>query len=74
MLGVFQRLLEGGETAMHIDLPLSATSRLHYDKVLCQDGKTIGLAHYPGYTVNERAMLSLGSVLVPGHRRSIDAL
>ena len=51
-----------GATAMHIDLPLSATSRLHYDKVLNTDGKTIGLAHYPGYTVNERAMLSLGSI------------
>jgi vanillate/3-O-methylgallate O-demethylase len=47
---------------MHIDLPLSATSRLHYDKVLDKDGKVIGLAHYPGYTVNERAMMSLGSV------------
>ncbi len=62
VLGVFRRLLEGGETAMHIDLPLSATSRLHYDKVLSEDGRTIGLAHYPGYTVNERAMMSLGSV------------
>ena len=39
VLGVFRRLLEGGETAMHIDLPLSATSRLHYDKVLSTDGK-----------------------------------
>jgi vanillate/3-O-methylgallate O-demethylase len=62
VLSVFQRLLEGGETAMHIDLPLSATSRLHYDKVLSKDGRTIGLAHYPGYTVNERAMMSLGSI------------
>lgn len=62
VLGVFGRLLQGGQTAMHIDLPLSATSRLHYDKVLSTDGKTIGLAHYPGYTVNERAMMSLGSV------------
>jgi vanillate/3-O-methylgallate O-demethylase len=62
VLAVFQRLLEGGVTAMHIDLPLSATSRLHYDKVLSKDGRTIGLAHYPGYTVNERAMMSLGSL------------
>jgi vanillate/3-O-methylgallate O-demethylase len=62
VLAVFQRLLQDGETAMHIDLPLSATSRLHYDKVLGRDGRTIGLAHYPGYSVNERAMLSLGSV------------
>ncbi len=58
----FQRLLADGPTAMHIDLPVSATSRLHYDKVLNKEGKTIGLAHYPGYSINERAMMSLGSV------------
>jgi vanillate/3-O-methylgallate O-demethylase len=62
VLGVFRRMLGSREPAMHIDLPLSATSRLHYDKVLSTDGTTIGLAHYPGYTVNERAMMSLGSV------------
>jgi vanillate/3-O-methylgallate O-demethylase len=62
VLHVFQRLLEDGPTAMHIDLPVSATARLHYDKVLARDGEWIGLAHYPGYTVNERAMMSLGSV------------
>jgi vanillate/3-O-methylgallate O-demethylase len=64
VLAAHARLLQTGETAMHIDLPLSATSRLHYDKVLSPDGKAIGLAHYPGYTVNERAMMSLGSVEV----------
>ena len=62
VLNVFQRLLSRGKTAMHIDLPVSATARWHYDKVLDKDGKTIGLAHYPGYTVNERAMMSLGSI------------
>jgi vanillate/3-O-methylgallate O-demethylase len=62
VLAAHRRLMEGGETAMHIELPLSATSRLHYDKVLSPDGRTIGVAHYPGYTVNERAMMSLGSV------------
>jgi vanillate/3-O-methylgallate O-demethylase len=62
VLNVFGRLLANGTTAMHIDLPCSATARLHYDKVLSKDGKTIGLAHYPGYTINERAMMSLGSV------------
>jgi vanillate/3-O-methylgallate O-demethylase len=62
VLNVFQRLLNDGPTAMHIDLPLSATARLHYDKVLSKEGKAIGLAHYPGYSVNERAMMSLGSV------------
>ena len=62
VLKVFQRLFNNERLAMHIDLPLSATARLHYDKVLSTDGKVIGLAHYPGYTVNERAMMSLGSV------------
>jgi glycine cleavage system aminomethyltransferase T len=59
---VFRRLVGEGPTAMHIDLPVSATSRLHYDKVLDANGKMIGLGHYPGYSVNERAMMSLGSV------------
>jgi vanillate/3-O-methylgallate O-demethylase len=62
VLSVFQRLLDSGATAMHIELPLSATARLHYDRVTDTQGKTIGLAHYPGYTINERAMMSLGSV------------
>ena len=59
---VFQRLLKPGPTAMHIDMPVSATARFHYDKVESKDGKHIGLAHYPGYTINQRAMMSLGSV------------
>jgi vanillate/3-O-methylgallate O-demethylase len=62
VLDVFGRLLAHGRTAMHIDLPVSATARLHYDKVLNRQGKTVGLAHYPGYSINERAMMSLGSV------------
>jgi vanillate/3-O-methylgallate O-demethylase len=62
VLHVFERMLEGGAMAMHIDLPLSATARLHYDRVLNKDGKPIGYAHYPGYTVNERSMMSLGSI------------
>jgi len=62
VLNVYRRLLEDGPTAMHIDLPVSATSRLHYDKVQDKSGRTIGLAHYPGYTINERAMMSLASV------------
>jgi vanillate/3-O-methylgallate O-demethylase len=61
-LGVFRKLVEDGPSAMHIDLPVSATSRLHYDKVLSSDGKVIGFGHYPGYSVNERAMMSLGSI------------
>lgn len=59
---VFQTLLQEGTMASHINFPLAATARLHYDKVLRADGDFAGLAHYPGYTVNERAMISLGSV------------
>jgi vanillate/3-O-methylgallate O-demethylase len=62
VLKVFQTLLQDGSMAKHIDLPLSAAARFHYDRVLDTDGKTIGLSHYPGYTVNERAMMSLGSL------------
>jgi len=62
VLSVFQSLFEDGTPAKHIDLPLSATARFHYDKVMDTDGNVVGLATYPGYTVNERAMLSLGSV------------
>jgi vanillate/3-O-methylgallate O-demethylase len=62
VLSVFRRLLGAGPTAMHIDMPVSATSRLHYDRVTNKEGQTIGLAHYPGYTINERSMMSLGSV------------
>ena len=69
VLGVFQRLLEDGPMAMHIDLPLAATARMHYDKVIGEDGM-VGLATYPTYSVNERAMLSLatleGAHAVPG--------
>ena len=48
-----------------ITLPLAATARMHYDRVMDKDGNTIGLATYPGYTANERAMMSLAS-LDPG--------
>jgi vanillate/3-O-methylgallate O-demethylase len=62
VLKVFQTLLQDGSMAKHIDLPLSAAARFHYDKVLGNAGQFIGLSHYPGYSVNERAMMSLGSV------------
>ena len=61
-LAAMQTLFEDGTPALQIDLPLAATARYHYDRVLDTQGRTIGVAHYPAYTVNERAMLSLGSV------------
>ncbi len=62
VLGVFASQLKDGEGPLPITLPLAATARLHYDKVLGKDGKPIGLATYPGYTANERAMMSLASI------------
>jgi vanillate/3-O-methylgallate O-demethylase len=62
VLKIVGTLLQEGKMASHINFPLAATARLHYDKVLDTSGKQVGLAHYPGYTVNERAMMSLGSV------------
>jgi vanillate/3-O-methylgallate O-demethylase len=62
VLGVFQRLLEDGPAPMHIDLPLAATARMHYDKVVAHDGGLAGLATYPTYSVNERALLSLATL------------
>jgi vanillate/3-O-methylgallate O-demethylase len=62
VLGVFARLLEDRRLAMQVDLPLAATARMHYDRVLGTGGGTVGVATYPTYSVNERAMLSLASV------------
>lgn len=59
---VYSHLVQDGPTAMHIDLPVSATGRMHYDKVLGPDGQLVGVGTYPGYSYNERAMMSLGSV------------
>ena len=69
-VGVFQRLVQDGPTAQHIDLPVAATGRLHYDTVLDADGRHVGFGTYPAYSYNERAMMSLGSIdealAVPG--------
>ena len=59
---VFQRLVGDGPSALHIDLPVSATGRLHYDKVLDDAGELVGFGTYPAYSYNERAMMSLGSI------------
>jgi vanillate/3-O-methylgallate O-demethylase len=59
---IFRRLVGDGPTAMHIDLPVSATARVHYDKVLDEAGAHVGFGTYPGYSYNERAMMSLATV------------
>ncbi len=67
---VYRRLVADGPTALHVDLPVAATGRLHYDKVLNEDGALVGFGTYPAYSYNERAMMSLGSIdehlAVPG--------
>jgi len=62
LLGVWGRLLEDGPTPMHVELPLAATARMHYDEVRGPAGETVGVATYPTYSVNERAMLSLATL------------
>jgi vanillate/3-O-methylgallate O-demethylase len=69
-LEVFRRLVGDGPTALHIDLPVAATARLHYDKVVDASGAMVGVGTYPAYSYNERVMMSLGSIdealAVPG--------
>jgi hypothetical protein len=54
-----------GEMTKYIDLPLANYATLPFDEVQ-SNGKRIGLSTYTGYTVNERAMVSL-AVLDPTH-------
>jgi vanillate/3-O-methylgallate O-demethylase len=62
VLGVMQSQLEDGANPLTITMPLAANARMHYDKVTDKDGNMIGLATYPGYTFNEKAMMSLASI------------
>ncbi len=58
---VFGSLFHAGDIDKYIDLPLANYSTLPFDKVL-NDGQTIGVSTYTGYTYNERAMISLAIV------------
>ena len=51
----------GADHFKYIDLPLSNYASASYDKVLNQ-GKTVGISMFSGYSYNERSMLSLGIV------------
>jgi len=59
---LFQRT---GAFAKYIDLPLANYATLPFDTVL-SGGKHVGLSTYTGYTVNERALVSL-AVLEAAH-------
>jgi glycine cleavage system aminomethyltransferase T len=51
-------LFSPGEPAKFIDLPLANYATLPFDRVM-KGGRPAGLSTYTGYTVNERAMVSL---------------
>ncbi len=54
-------LFEKGDAVKYIDLPLSNYATWPYDKVL-DDGSTVGVSTFSGYSYNERSMLSLAMV------------
>ncbi len=54
-------LLEKGDAAKYIDLPLSNYSTWPNDKLLFGD-RLVGVSTFSGYSYNERSMLSLGVV------------
>ena len=54
-------MFEKGDPYKYIDLPLSNYASWPYDKVM-NDGKTVGLSMFSGYSYNERSSLSLGMV------------
>jgi vanillate/3-O-methylgallate O-demethylase len=58
---VHRSYLEDGEPYKFIDLPLSNYASSSYDKVT-MGGRVVGLSMFAGYSFNERAMLSLGTV------------
>jgi glycine cleavage system aminomethyltransferase T len=58
---VIGSLFQDGDTAKHIDLPLSNYATLQYDRV-SKGGTTVGISTYAGYSYNERAMLSLACI------------
>jgi glycine cleavage system aminomethyltransferase T len=57
-MGTFFR---AGDHAKFIDLPLANYATLPFDRVE-KDGQMVGLSTYTAYSLNERAMLSLGCV------------
>ena len=57
---IYASLFREGDSYKFMNLP-RARMRGHYDEVRA-DGEMVGLSRHPGYTYNERAMLSLCSI------------
>ncbi|MFO7269951.1 vanillate/3-O-methylgallate O-demethylase [Sphaerobacter thermophilus] len=56
---VFASLFGKDTPGKYIDLPLSQYATWMYDKVVNQQGETVGISTFCGYSWNERSMLSL---------------
>jgi vanillate/3-O-methylgallate O-demethylase len=54
-------MFEPGAPAKFLDWPLPSYSNLPYDQVTI-DGEPVGVSCYPGYSFNERSMLSLAII------------
>jgi vanillate/3-O-methylgallate O-demethylase len=52
---------DGGDPAKYFDFPSAVYATLPYDKVV-NNGKTIGISTWCGYSANERKMLTLAMV------------
>jgi len=61
VIKAFRSMFEAGNPYKYVDLPLSNYTSASYDKLL-EDGKTVGVSMFAGYSYNERSMLSLGVV------------
>ncbi|MGQ0545974.1 MAG: vanillate/3-O-methylgallate O-demethylase [Betaproteobacteria bacterium] len=61
VMKALRSLFEPGDPYKYIDLPLSNYTSASYDKLLNQ-GKTVGVSMFAGYSYNERSMLSLAVV------------
>lgn len=62
VIKVFASLFESpGDNYKYIDLPLSNYTSATYD-ALTKDGEVVGFSMFSGYTFNDRAFLSLGTV------------
>jgi vanillate/3-O-methylgallate O-demethylase len=59
--GAMRTLLEKGDPAKYIDIPLSNYATWPYDRVVMDD-EPVGISTFSGYSFNERSLLSLAIV------------
>jgi syringate O-demethylase len=58
---VFASMFDDGPAAKFINLPVPLYDTFHADRIEA-DGRQVGVSSWTGYSGNERAMLSLGSI------------